>query len=238
VDAETHELIAAYALDALDGDERARAKEVLATSEEAREELRSLTEVAAAMATAAAGPAPRPELRDRILGAARAEQNVVSLDERRRRSRLVPALGVVAAVAACAALAFGIWGASVASERDDARSALARERATAAVLAHPAAESSLTGASGRLVVGADGDAVLVVSDVPPVPAGKTYQVWVIDGGNPVSGGLFSPDGGTLAVPVDGRVRDGSVVAVTVEDDGGASAPTAKPVIASAPVTLS
>jgi anti-sigma-K factor RskA len=239
VDTETHELIAAYALDALDGDERARAKEVLATSEEAREELRSLTEVTAAMATAAVGPAPRPELRDRILEAARAEpQNVVPLDERRRRSRLAPALGIVAAVAACAALGLGIWGASVASERDDARSALARERATAAVLAHPAAESSLTGASGRLVVGPDGHAVLVVSDVPPVPEGKTYQVWVIDGGNPVSGGLFSPDGGTLAVPVDGRVRDGSVVAVTVEDGGGASAPTAKPVIASAPVTLS
>jgi anti-sigma-K factor RskA len=238
VDAETHELIAAYALDALDGDERARAKEVLATSEEAREELRSLTEAAAAMATATVGPTPRPELRDRILEAARAEpQNVVSLDER-RGSRLVPLLGVVAAVAACAALALGLWGASVSSDRDEARSALARERAAAAVLAHPAAESSLTGASGRLVVGADGDAVLVVSDVPPVPAGKTYQVWVIDGGNPVSGGLFSPAAGTIAIPVEGHVRDGSVVAVTVEDDGGASAPSAEPVIASAPVTLS
>ena len=238
MDAETHELIAAYALDALDAEERARATEVLATSEEAREELRSLTEVAAAMATAAVGPAPRPELRDRILDAARAEpQNVVSLDER-RRSRLAPALGLVAAVAACAALALGIWGASVSSERDEARSALARERATAAVLAHPAAESSLTGASGRLVVDADGHAVLVVSDVPPVPAGKTYQVWVIDGGNPVSGGLFAPAGGTVAIPVDGQVRDGSVVAVTIEVDGGASAPSAKPVIASAPVTLS
>jgi anti-sigma-K factor RskA len=126
----------------------------------------------------------------------------------------------------------------VSSDRDEARSALARERAAAAVLAHPAAESSLTGASGRLVVGADGDAVLVVSDVPPVPAGKTYQVWVIDGGNPVSGGLFSPAAGTIAIPVEGHVRDGSVVAVTVEDDGGASAPSAEPVIASAPVTLS
>jgi anti-sigma-K factor RskA len=238
VDAETHELIAAYALDALDGDDRARAKEVLAASPEAREELRSLTEVAATMATATVGPAPRPELRDRILAAALAEpQNVVSLDER-RRSRLVPVLGVVAAVAACVALALGVWGASVSSERDEARSALARERAAAAVLAHPAAESKLTGASGRLVVGADGEAVLVVSDVPRAPAGKTYQVWVIDGGTPVSGGLFSPTGGTVAIPVDGRVRDGSVVAVTVEDEGGASAPTAKPVIASAPVTLS
>jgi anti-sigma-K factor RskA len=106
------------------------------------------------------------------------------------------------------------------------------------VLAHPTSEASLTGASGRLVVGENGDAVLVASNVPDAPAGKTYQVWVIDGGRPVSGGLFSPRSGAVAVPVDGRVRDGSVVAVTIEDEGGASAPTGEPVIASSPVTLS
>ena len=238
MDAETHELIAGYALDALDGADRARAEELFSTSEEAREELRSLTDVAAAMATATVGPAPRPELRGRILDAARAEpQNVVSLDER-RRSRVVPVLGAAAAVAACAALVAGVWGASVSSDLDEARSALARERAAAAVLAQPVSESSLTGAAGRLVVGEDGRAVLVVSSPPPVPAGKTYQMWVIDGGHPVSGGLFAPGDGTLAIPVDGKVGQGSVVAVTVEDDGGAAAPTGKPVIASAPVTLS
>jgi anti-sigma-K factor RskA len=190
------------------------------------------------MATATVGPAPSAGLRDRILDAAKAEpQNVVSLDER-RRSRLMPVLGIAAAVAACAALALGLWGASVASDLDDARSALARERAAAAILAQPASEASLTGARGRLVVGDDGQAVLVVSDVPPVPAGKTYQVWVIDDGNPVSGGLFAPTDGTQAIPVDGSVGNGSVVAVTVEDSGGAAAPTGKPVIASAPVSVS
>jgi anti-sigma-K factor RskA len=238
VDAETHELIAGYALDALDDADRVRAEELIATSEEAREELRSLTDVAAALATATAGPAPRPELRGRILGAARAEpQNVVSLDER-RRSRIVPVLAAAAALAACAALAAGLWGASVSSDLDEARSALARERATAAVLAQPVTESSLTGATGRLVVGEDGGAVLVLSSPPPVPAGKTYQVWVIEGGHPVSGGLFAPGEGTLTIPVDGKVGEGSVVAVTVENDGGATAPSGKPVIASAPVTLS
>ncbi len=238
MDAETHELIAAYALDALDEDDRARAKELLASSEEAREELRSLTEVAAAMATATVGPAPPRDLRGRILDAARAEpQNVVSLEER-RRSRLVPALGVAVAVAACAALALGLWGASISSDLDDTRSALDRERAAAAVLARPTSEASLTGASGRLVVGQDGQAVLVVSDVPPVPEGKTYQLWVIDGGHPTPAGLFASGSGTLAIPVDGNVAKGSVVAVTVEDDGGVAAPTGKPVIASAPVSLS
>ena len=122
MDAEAHELIAGYALDALDEADRARAKELLATSEEAREELRSFTDVAAAMATAALGPAPRPELRDRIVAAARAEpQNVVSLDAR-RRSRAVPLLGTAAALAACAAIAVGAWGLPVSSDLDDAES--------------------------------------------------------------------------------------------------------------------
>ena len=238
MDAETHELIAGYALDALDEADRTRAKELLASSEEAREELRSLTGVTAAMATAAVGPSPAPALRDRILDAARAEpQNVVALEER-RRSRLVPVLALGVAVAACAALALGLWGASVSSDLDDARSALASERTAAAVLAQPVSEATLTGASGRLVVGKDGQAVLVVSDVPPVPAGKTYQLWVIDDGHPAPAGHFAPGSGTLAIPVGGSVGNGSVVAVTVEDDGGVAAPTGKPVIASTPVSLS
>ena len=100
MDAEAHELIAGYALDALAPADRARAKELLERSEEAREELRALTETTAAMATAVSGPAPPPGLRDRILESAREDrQTVVPLESRRRR-RLVPVLGVAAAVAA------------------------------------------------------------------------------------------------------------------------------------------
>ena len=238
MDAETHELIAGYALDALDA----------STGLGRRSCSRRPRRPARSFARSPRSPRRwRPPWRARRLrrsfaiGSSRPRasepQNVVSLDDR-RRSRLVPALGIAAAVAAVAALAFGLWGASVSSDLDEARAALARERAAAAVLARPAAEASLTGASGRLVVDGDGRAVLVVSDVPPVPAGKTYQVWVIDDGRPVSAGSSRPRTGTLTIPVDGKVGRGSVVAVTVEDDGGASAPTGKPVIASAPVTLS
>ena len=60
MDAEAHELIAGYALDALAPADRARAKELLERSEEAREELRALTETTAAMATGVSGPAPPP----------------------------------------------------------------------------------------------------------------------------------------------------------------------------------
>jgi anti-sigma-K factor RskA len=237
MDAETHELIAAYALDALDDADRARVEEILATSEEAREELRAYADVAVALATAVSGAAPSPDLRARIADAARAEpQNVVSLDARRRLGA-APVAGIAAALAACAALGLGIWALAVSSDLDDARSALARERATADVLADPSSESSLTGNGGRLVVGDGGRAVLVLANTPAVPSGKTYQMWVIDDGKPASAGLFRARAGTVAVAVGGRVKKGSVVAVTIENDGGAEAPSGSPVIASSPVTL-
>ena len=233
MDAETHELIAGYALDALDPGDRARAEELLAHSEEAREELRSYTDVSTALAVAATGPAPGADLRDRILAAARAEQQtVVSLDER-RRSRRVPVLGAVAAVAAAAAVALGTWGAVNANDLDDARTALERERATSALLADPDARTvALESGSGRLVVGEDGDAVLVLDKLGAAPAGKTYEVWVMDGDTPVRAGVFDGGGARDVVPVDEPVDSGSVVLVTVEDDGGVDAPTTTPIVAS------
>jgi anti-sigma-K factor RskA len=235
VDAETHELIAGYALDALDPDDQARAKELLATSEEAREELRAFSEVATAMATAASGPTPRPELRERILDGARAEpQTVVSLDAH-RRSRAVPVLGAAAAIAACAALALGLWGASASRDRDDARTALEQAQSAAAVLSDPDARTvDLDAGDGRLVVDGDGRAVLVLDALGPAPAGKTYEVWVSDGGAPARAGLFDGAHERDVVPVEETVDTGSVVLVTLEEAGGVDAPTSQPIVASQP----
>jgi anti-sigma-K factor RskA len=236
VDAETHELIAGYALDALDADDEARVRELLATSEEAREELRSLTEVAAAMATAASGPTPRPQLRARILDGARAEpQTVVSL-EAHRRSRGVPALAAAAALAAVAALALGIWGAGASRDLDAARAALDRQQAIAAVLSDPDARLvELQEGDGRLVVDGEGEAVLVVNGLEPAPEGKTYELWLSEHGDaPVPAGLFDGNGSRDIVPVEGTVEPGAVVLVTVESRGGVDAPTSEPIVASQP----
>ena len=204
MDTEAHELIAGYALDALDEADRARAKELLETSEEAREELRAFTDVAAALATAATGPAPRPELRDRIVDAARAEgQNVVPLDVK-RRARVVPVLAVGAALAACAAIAAGVWGLSVSSDLDDTRLALARERA-AAVGPRP------TPPHGRSPRGMRAGSSSVTraracsssTDSMPAPAGKSTRCGSSTVGTPVR--RASSRTTKRPVPVDGQV---------------------------------
>lgn len=60
-----------------------------------------------------------------------------------------------------------------------------------------------------------------------VPAGRTYQAWKIEGGKPVSLGLFKDQGYLASLPA------GTVFAVTVEPAGGSLQPTTTPLFAQA-----
>jgi anti-sigma-K factor RskA len=235
MEAGIHELTAAYALDALDPEERREYESHLADCEACQDELASLSGVTEALAVAASGPAPRPELRDRVLAAARAEPQTVVPFERRSR-RTLPIVGAVAAVAAVAALAIGLWASQLHGDLDEARSALEQQRQAAAVLADPDARTvALATGQGRLVVDESGRAVLVLGGMGPAPTGKTYEVWVVEGESAVPAGLFPGESGADLVSVDGDVGEGAVVAVTVEDKGGAETPTLPLVVASEPV---
>lgn len=213
---EIHDLSAAYALDALEPQEAAVFEEHLRHCASCREQVAQLREPVAALAHEAPPATPPAELRERILTSARRERGaVVPL----RPRWAFPALAA-AAVASCVALGLGIWAASLHRTLD-------RRDALAALLADPAAQRiALHGRPGTLVVGADGRAALVAALGPP-PAGKTYELWVIDGGKPARAGVFSVP---RAVLVGRPVRRGETVAVTVERAGGVDAPTTKPLL--------
>lgn len=189
-----------------------------------------------ALAVAATGPAPRPELRGRILAAAKAEPQVV-VPFARPRSLAAPVLGAAAALAAVVALAVGLWGAGLSNDLDETRAALERERAAAAVLADPEARSiALQEGAGRLVVGSDGRAVLVLDELAPAPDGKTYEAWIASRDvAPQPAGIFSGEEARDIVLVDGRVEPGQSVLVTLEQAGGVDAPTTDPIVGSQPV---
>lgn len=236
MEAGVHELTAAYALDALDAEERRAYEAHLPTCPSCQEELRAFSETSAALAVAASGPAPSPSLRDRVLAAVRAEPpgDVVPLDSRRRRAQ--PLLAGLAAAAAVVALGIGLWAASLAGELDDTRAALERERDAAAIVADSSSRTvDLATGNGRLVVAQDGRAALVLTDLGPAPEGRTYQAWIIEDDNPIAAGVFSIDEGLDVVLVDGDVAEGEIVAVTIEEAGGATSPTLPPVVASNPV---
>lgn len=213
-----HELTAAYALDALDADERARYEAHLAGCERCRQELQGFWQVGGSLARAAGGPPPPPHLRERILAAARDERpNVVPL----RPRRATRAFGAAAAAAAAVAVGLGLWGVSVSNDLTDAERELA-------VLGHPNARRIAT-ADGRadLVVTPAGSAALVVRSLAPAPAGKDYEIWVIRDGVPERAGLFERPGVALLTR---PVGTGHTVAVTLEPDGGLDAPSGEPLL--------
>jgi anti-sigma-K factor RskA len=224
-----HELTAAYALDALDEREAAEYEEHLARCERCREELTGFRETASTLAYAVDAPEPPAGLRDRILVQAVSERpNVVPL---RPRWRSVP--GALAAVAACAAIGFGLWSASLSRSLERERDANAEFAQAAAILADPAARRvPLSGDYGTLVVRDTGQAALVVRRLPKAPAGKTYEAWVIEGGKPRPAGLFAGGSGPQAVVLEEPVPQGAQVAATIEEAGGVPSPRGEAVFQS------
>jgi anti-sigma-K factor RskA len=189
-----HELTAAYALDALDAEERRAFEAHLRECDGCRSELSSLSETVGALAYATEGLAPA-DLRNRIVTAARAEPpKVVAL--RPRRTRLYA--GAAIAAAAAVGLAIGLW---------------------AALSGGPA------GKKLALTLRPSGGAQLAVSGFDPAPAGKVYEVWVIQAGRPLPAAVFTSGGKTVLVRLTRPVPKGSTVAITLERAPRARTPT-------------
>jgi anti-sigma-K factor RskA len=208
---EAHELSAAYALDSLDEHEARAFEEHLAGCDECRAIVASFRDVAAALAHAVPEAAPPSGLRERILERVRSDRPPTVVPLRPRWA--LRAAGAVAAVAAAAAIAVGIWAASLSSE-----------------LESRAETYSLSGARGSLVVTPSGDAALIVIGLAPAPAGRTYEIWVIENGTPLPAGLFEGGASRTAVALTRRVPEGAAVAVTLERAGGVRAPTGRQVL--------
>ncbi|MEO7147741.1 MAG: anti-sigma factor [Terrimesophilobacter sp.] len=96
------------------------------------------------------------------------------------------------------------------------------------------ASSTLSdGATATLIWSLDQQrSALLVSDLPKLPDGKTYQLWYIDSAGPRSAGTFDASATSTTWRVlDGEMRGGDTVGVTVEPAGGSTAPTTEPIVA-------
>ena len=91
---------------------------------------------------------------------------------------------------------------------------------------------------GLVFVNANRGVLLIASNLPPVPPGKTYEMWVVPkGGAPIPAGLFQSDPQGNAVhflsgPVD-RART-AAIAVSVEPAAGSQSPTTPPIVVPIP----
>ena len=234
MDADLHELTAAYALDALDVEEADAYEAHLALCDRCRAELATLGKTATALAWAVEAPPPPDRLRSRLLEAASAERtNVVPLPQ--QQYTLLRITAGVAAVAACAAVGLGIWAGFLSHSLSKERTARAGDAQALAIIANAASRRiELSGGRGDVVVDPSGRGVLVVRRLPEAPSGKTYEAWVIPHGGtgvPRAAGLFAGGGQTI-FRLRQMVPHGAVVAATVERAGGVDAPTQKPLLVS------
>ena len=117
---------------------------------------------------------------------------------------------------------------------DAQRTAAGAQAAVAILTAPDVARVDLAGqpvspnASARAFWSRSRGLVFNASNLPPLPPGRTYQLWVVTDQAPISAGLLTPDGRgsfseTFNTPPD--IRPPVAVAVTIEPAGGVPAPT-------------
>jgi len=248
---EVVELLGAYALDAVDADERAAIEAHLATCARCRAEVAEHREVAALLAheggdapdglwsrIAGSLDAPPPELRLRpVPPSAAAEQAVPAPVAARPSRRSVPRWAT--AVLAAAAAVLLVLGVTVVRQGDRIdqleatatadplevafQAALDDPTTTLVELASPDGSVQLRGA-----VTADGRGFLRASSLPALDDDRTYQLWgAAPSGDLVSLGVLGADPGVVAFDASGF----ELLAVSEEDLPGVVAPTADPVVA-------
>jgi anti-sigma-K factor RskA len=249
---QANELLAALALDAVDGAERQDLDAHIADCPRCQSELDAMLEVAGALGNTVE---PLPEhlwssissrmYEDRTVPAPRltiqSEDSSSSSSSRRRHSsRIRRPLVVPLAVAAVvvAVLAFQLINAD---RRDsNLQSALAQSSSSqvAAALHTPGhtlvnLDSSPQHTLAKFVLLPDGRGYLVDSHMPALGPNETYQLWGVINGRAISIGLMGRTPRDVAFTIAGPPRP-SELAVTVEPSGGTSTPTT-PMVASGTV---
>jgi anti-sigma-K factor RskA len=251
---EVAELLGAYALDAVDADERAAIEAHLSTCARCRAEVAEHREVAALLAheggdapdglwsrIAGSLDAPPPELRLRPVppsaAAEQAERAVRAREAARPSRRTVPRWAT--AVLAAAAAVLVVLGVTVVRQGDriDQLEATATtdplEVAFQAALDDPTTTLvELASPDGsvqlRGAVTDDGRGFLRASSLPALDDDRTYQLWgAAPSGDLVSLGVLGADPGVVAFDASGF----ELLAVSEEDLPGVVAPTADPVVA-------
>ncbi len=162
---------------------------------------------------------PPSRLRDSLLTAfdeaiAAPEPAPIRVAPARRKSIFSTSGFAYAVAAAMLALAVGVgaWG-------------LSRDGGNGDVIV---AQSSTGDASMQVTYVPDQKVAVMEVDLPPLPTGRVYQAWRIDGGSPVSLGLVETNTGSVAMV--GDLEGASAVALSVEPAGGSPAPTTNPIL--------
>jgi anti-sigma-K factor RskA len=227
----------AFVLGALTEEERREFEEYLSSHPERQAEIDELGTVAGLLALSPPEHDPPPELRRRIMGVVEAEADRPRMQSRSWLAGLRESLGVrgLALGAAAAMLVIGLFSWNLILQREiqdlQGRVQSLQNQSQGPQMVELAGTGTEEGARAGVVTLEGDRAVLVVENMPPLPEGKTYQIWVIEDDVPKPSGLFKPKRGSVAAIVEHPVGGGDIIAVTVEPEGGSLKPTSEPMLA-------
>ena len=218
-----------YAMGVAEDPERNEIREHLDRGcEVCMKEMRRARQVATMIGASSAPAAPSAKLRRRILASVGAEQ---------RSFGWAPWLGLAAALSLVGAFYFEARERSSLEELAAVRIQMRQQAVDltrlneAMTIMNGAGTRQVNfsaGPKGKVFVNPASGVLLIATNLPPAPAGKAYEMWVIPkGANPVPAGTFQSqaDGTAMHVrtgPVD---INGVTIAVTLEDQAGAAQPT-------------
>lgn len=240
---EIHGASGSYVLNALDPAEKADFEAHLAQCETCQREVAEFRETVGELASMSAA-SPPPDLKAHVMGAisgvrvlpprepSPAPSAPSAPDELalRRQRRTIRALTL--AVAAVLVVAVGLGGWVLVLSRQQAPSASTTREGQ--LLAAPDLTAYTVdlkdGGTGTILVSKSRDQALFTSgDLPALSGGRTFQLWTLSG--PLSAPTrVSPDalvsgGGVVRQWFTGPISDSDAVAISIEEAGGASAPT-------------
>ncbi|GIW03501.1 MAG: hypothetical protein KatS3mg059_0121 [Thermomicrobiales bacterium] len=236
---ETHDLLSAYALGALEPEEQRMVAQHLAICMDCRQRLAVFDAVTDALLTAPAPIAPPPALRERLMRSIQEPAPPARASSRgilRAQDVVMVKRWVVAAVAAVLVallVGAGVLTNLVVQTRSERAEAVAAERKLAQYLAAggrvitltslPASDYGDSIGRGRLITAPGLPPLVVVNGCPPSSAQRVYRVWVARGQERTRiGELFVRDDGTgwMEVQTPEPLTEFDRLGVTMETGSG------------------
>lgn len=256
MDKHIEELLPFYALNALSEEEHELVEKYLAEHPEDRRQVDEMREAASSLPMGVTPVEPSGQIKAQLMARVTADSQsrkapTVAKQLSRRESRFEDFFRIFSLGAALAAILWAIvlnlQVARLQSEVATLNQQVANQSESLQQLVQNLPSSSnvvtvsLKGtnaqpqAQGQLIADpANQSAVLVVTGLPPLEPGKTYQVWLIAGA-PVSAGLLTVDEqgqGVLIVTSTESIGSFQSLGISVEPEGGSPQPTGDIVILS------
>ncbi len=231
---EARELLAPWALDAVDDVDRARIEQAIRQDPALAREARGLVETAARLAESGATPPP-PALRAQVLTAVDSvPQQAAATPSAAVRPPRRPRLRVATWIVAAAVATMAVIAPSVLAVQQAGRAARAEQEVAllTEALAEPDARvltADVAGGGRAVVVVGESGVLFTARGLPDVDNELGYQLWVIDGDAAVSAGVLEVSGGIAQIDV-AQAGPGSMLALTVEPTEGSRRPTTDPIV--------